>query len=155
MKKILVISSSPRKGGNSDTLCDEFIKGAIEAGHNAEKIFLKDHKIEYCRGCLACTDTGKCVIKDDMGALLDKMLSSDVFVMASPVYFYTMCAQMKTFIDRTIPAYREFKNRDIYIIITAEDTDIKMMKKTKLLIVLKLFMKICLKVLERELLFMV
>ena len=60
-KKILVISASPRKGCNSDTLCDEFIRGAQETGNEAEKVFLRDKKIGYCTGCGVCNSTHQCV----------------------------------------------------------------------------------------------
>lgn len=129
-KNILVLSASPRKGGNSDTLCDEFILGATESGHIAEKIFLRDHKINYCTGCGVCNGTHRCVQKDDMEEILDKMVKADVIVMATPVYFYTMDGQMKTLIDRTVPRYTEISNKDFYFIIAAADTDIKMMERT-------------------------
>lgn len=54
MKNVLILSSSPRRGGNSDTLCDEFLRGALDAGHVAEKIFLRDKTINYCTGCGTC-----------------------------------------------------------------------------------------------------
>ena len=54
MKNILIISASPRKGGNSDLLCDQFAKGADEAGHNVEKVRLAEKKVGYCLGCYAC-----------------------------------------------------------------------------------------------------
>ena len=76
MKNILIISSSPRKGGNSDTLCDEFIRGAVESGNKTEKIFLKDYNIGYCRGCGVCNGTHKCVQNDDMAQLLNKMVNA-------------------------------------------------------------------------------
>ena len=120
-KNILVISSSYRKGGNSDTLADEFIKGAKEAGNNVEKIFLRDKKINFCLGCGVCNDTHKCVQKDDMAELVDKMVEADVIVLATPVYFYAMNGQMKTFIDRCVPRYTEISNKDFYYIITAAD----------------------------------
>lgn len=129
-KNILVLSASPRKGGNSDTLCNEFIRGAVESGHNAEKIFLRDHKINYCTGCVVCNSTHQCIQKDDMAEILDKMVHADAIVMATPVYFYTMDAQMKTLIDRTVPRYTEISNKDFYFIITAADTDIKNMERT-------------------------
>ena len=105
-KKILVLSSSFRKGGNSDTLCDQFVKGAVEAGHQVEKIFINDKQIGYCHGCGVCNTTHKCVLHDDMAEILDKMIQADVIVMATPVYFYSMNGQMKTLIDRTVPRYR-------------------------------------------------
>lgn len=81
MKNILVISASPRKGGNSDVLCDEFIKGAQQAGHKAEKIFLRNFKVNYCTGCGVCNSTHKCVQKDDMAEIMDKMVNADVIVL--------------------------------------------------------------------------
>lgn len=129
-KKILVLSGSPRKGGNSDTLCDEFIRGAKEAGHETEKIFLRNEKINFCTGCGVCNTTSKCVQKDDMAEILDKMVKADVIVLSTPVYFYTMDGQMKTLIDRTVPRYQEIKNKEFYYIVAAADTSIANMDKT-------------------------
>jgi multimeric flavodoxin WrbA len=130
-KSVLVISSSPRRGGNSDLLCDQFIMGAQTAGHETEKIFLKDKKINYCTGCGTCLDKGKrCPQKDDMAEILEKMIEADVIVMATPVYFYTMCAQMKTLIDRTCSRYTEISNKEFYFILTAADNSKKAMAGT-------------------------
>jgi multimeric flavodoxin WrbA len=130
-KKVLVLSSSPRRGGNSDLLCDQFIDGSKEVGHVTEKIFLKDKKINYCTGCGSCIDRGKkCSQKDDMDEILDKMVAADVIVMATPVYFYTMCAQMKTLIDRTCSRYTKITNKDFYFIVTAADTNNQAMERT-------------------------
>jgi multimeric flavodoxin WrbA len=130
-KKVLVLSSSPRRGGNSDLLCDQFTSGAKETGNNVEKIFLKDKNINYCTGCGTCIDGGKkCTQKDDMTEILDKMIAADVIVMATPVYFYTMCGQMKTFIDRTCSRYTEIKNKDFYFILTAADNSNSAMERT-------------------------
>ncbi len=93
-KKILILSGSPRKGGNSDILCDEFMRGAQDACHTVEKIFIRDQKIGYCNACYACRESGVCVLKDGMQDVLDKMAWADVIVMASPVYFYSIDAQM-------------------------------------------------------------
>ena len=122
-KKVLIISASPRKGGNSDALCDQFLLGAKEAGHNVEKVFLRDHKINYCLGCGVCNNTHVCVQKDDMKNLLEKMVNADVIVLATPVYFYTMDAQLKTFIDRCVSRYTEISNKEIYFIVAAADTN--------------------------------
>lgn len=130
MKKVLIISSSPRKGGNSDLLCDQFLKGAQEAGHQAEKIFLRDKKINYCLGCGVCNDTHACVQKDDMKELLAKMVETDVIVLATPVYFYSMGGQLKTFIDRTVPRYTEISGKDFYFIVSAADSDKQNMTRT-------------------------
>ena len=130
MKNVLIISASPRKGGNSDTLCDRFAQGAKESGNNVEKIFIAAINIGYCRGCGVCNSTHKCVQKDDMAEILDKMVSADVIVLATPVYFYTMDGQMKTFIDRTVPRYTEIKNKDFYFIMTAADTEKASLERT-------------------------
>jgi multimeric flavodoxin WrbA len=130
-KKVLVLSSSPRRRGNSDLLCDQFLKGSNEAGNLTEIIFLKDKKINYCTGCGTCNDRGKkCSQKDDMAEVLDKMVEADVIVMATPVYFYTMCGQMKTLIDRTCSRYTEIINKDFYFIVTAADDSKLAMKRT-------------------------
>lgn len=130
MKRIVILSASPRKNGNSDILCDEFLKGAKEAGHDVEKIFLADKRINYCTGCGVCNTTHQCVQKDDMKEILDKLLQVDVIVMASPVYFYTINAQIKTLIDRIVPQYINLSNKEFYFIITAADTDLKMMQRS-------------------------
>ena len=130
-KKVLILSSSPRRGGNSDLLCDQVILGAREAGHHAEKIFLKDSKINYCTGCGTCLNGKKsCPQKDDMAAILEKMVAADVIVMATPVYFYTMCGQMKTMIDRCCSRYTEISNKEFYFIVTAADASKRAMERT-------------------------
>lgn len=130
-KQVLVLSASPRKGGNSDLLCDRFLLGAQEAGNRAEKIFLRDKKIGYCVGYETCQGSGgKCVQKDDMTEILEKMIAADVIVMATPVYFYTMNAQIKTLIDRTVSRYTEIKGKEFYFIISAADTGKRAMART-------------------------
>lgn len=99
-KQILIISTSPRRGGNSDRLADEFARGAGEAGHRVEKINLADRRIAFCRGCLACQQTGQCVIHDDAVEITRLMGQADVIVWATPVYYYSISGQMKTMIDR-------------------------------------------------------
>lgn len=129
-KRVLIISSSPRKGGNSETLCDQFMSAAIEANHAVEKIVLSEKAINYCTGCYGCSRSGRCVQKDDMAQILDSMVAADVIVMATPVYFYTMCAQMKTVIDRTVARYREISNKEFYFILTAAVGSKKALERT-------------------------
>lgn len=119
--KILTISSSPRKGGNSDVLCDRFLKGAQEAGHETEKVRLAEMALAPCDGCYQCSKAKECVHRDGMDALLQKLVDADVIVLATPVYFYSISAQMKIFIDRCLPRYREIKNKIFYFIVTAAD----------------------------------
>lgn len=121
-KKVLVISTSPRIGGNSELLADEFIKGAAEAGNETRKICLYDKTIEFCKGCLACQTTGKCVIHDDVEKILAQMKMADVLVFATPIYFYEMSGQMKTLLDRTNPLFpTEYSFRDIYLLAASAD----------------------------------
>lgn len=129
-KNVVILSASPRRNGNSDILCDEFMKGATEAAHDVEKIFLADKNIKYCTGCGVCNTTHECVQKDDMKEILVKLLKADVIVMASPVYFYTINAQMKTLIDRIVPQYTSLSNKEFYFIITAAETDLNMMERS-------------------------
>jgi multimeric flavodoxin WrbA len=129
-KSILILSASPRKGGNSDLLCDQFLLGAQEAGNVIEKIFLRDKSIACCNGCEYCYNTHKCIQKDDMAEILDKMIHADIIVMATPVYFYTMNSQMKMLIDRTVPRYGEISNKEFYYIISAADSDKLEMSRT-------------------------
>ncbi len=126
MKKILVLSSSPRRGGNSDLLCDRFVQGAQDAGHEVEKIFLRDRRIGYCTGCYTCVKTqGICAIQDDMTEILEKILKADVLVLGTPVYFYCMSAQLKTVIDRCVARYTQIQNKDAYLIASAGENDMK------------------------------
>lgn len=130
-KKVLILSSSPRRNGNSDLLCNEFMRGAAEAGHQVEKIFLKDKHINYCTGCSVCSMYGKpCPQKDDAAEVVEKMIAADVIVMATPVYFYTMSAQMKTLIDRCCARYLEIKDKEFYFIIAAAEESVPMMERT-------------------------
>ena len=129
-KKVLVLSASPRKGGNSDLLCDQFILGVKEAGNQAEKISLSEKKIGCCTGCESCFTTHKCIQKDDMTEILEKMIAADVIVMATPVYFFTMSAQMKTLIDRNAPRYEEITEKEFYFIFTAADNYKQNMERT-------------------------
>jgi len=126
-----VLSGSPRRGGNSDILCDQFILGADESGNQTEKIFLRDKDINYCLACDTCQENGGiCDQDDDMAEVLDKMIASDVIVMATPVYFYTMNAQMKTVIDRTYSRYAEIRDKDFYFITTAAVKNKQALEKT-------------------------
>lgn len=124
-KRVLILSGSPRKGGNSDSLCEQFAKGAQEAGHKVEKIWIQGKKIAPCLACYYCKDhNGECAIRDDMKEVLDKMIAADVLVLSSPVYFYSISAQLKSVIDRTVARWLEFKNKEFYYIMSAaEDSD--------------------------------
>lgn len=120
-KKVLIISSSLREGSNSDALAQEFARGAREAGHDVEKVSLIGKDIRFCKGCLACQKTKRCVIRDDADIIVqEKMLNADVLVFATPIYYYEMCGQMKTLLDRANPLYTaDYAFRDVYLIAAA------------------------------------
>ena len=107
-KKVLILSGSPRKGGNSDLLCDEFLRGAQESGNQVEKVFLRSKKVAPCNACYYCKNSGgKCAIPDDMAEILDKMQAADVIV-----------------IDRSVARWTNIPNKEFYYIMTAaEDSD--------------------------------
>lgn len=123
-KKVLVISTSLRADSNSDLLAEAFMKGAREAGHEVEKVSLKNKNIGFCKGCLLCQKTGNCVIQDDAREIVEKMLHADVLVFATPIYYYEMSGQMKTLLDRANPLYTaDYAYRDVYLLATAADED--------------------------------
>ena len=123
-KKVLVISTSLRNNSNSDALADEFIRGVQESGNQVEKVSLRGKAINYCRGCFACLTTGRCAIRDDANAIVEKMLHADVLVFSSPIYYYEMCGQMKTLLDRANPLYSlDYQFRDVYFLSAAAENE--------------------------------
>ena len=122
MKNVLIVSSSLRGGSNSEILAHEAEKGAIDAGNNVEFLSLKGKEIKFCIGCLACQKTGKCVQKDDMAEMIAKVQNADVLIFATPIYYYEMSGQLKTFLDRCNPLYpQENKFKDVYLITSSYD----------------------------------
>lgn len=120
MKNILIISSSPRKNGNSQMLCEQFKRGAEEKGHMVTLVRLMEKIIGFCRACDGCMrNGGTCVLNDDMAEVLKLFQEADVIVLATPVYFYGISAQMKTFIDRTYPIWQHLGKKEVYYIISA------------------------------------
>ena len=119
MKKVLILSSSPRKNGNSALLCQQFAKGATEEGNAVEILDVARMKVAPCLGCNGCyRNGGVCVQKDDMAEIREKLLAADVIVLASPIYFYSMTAQLKLVIDRTYAFYQELAGKEFYFLIT-------------------------------------
>ena len=124
MKRVVVISTSLRHGSNSDMLADQFIEGAMAAGHQVEKISLAGKNIQFCRGCLGCQKLGRCVISDDVNDIMAKVLKADVVAWATPIYYYEMSGQMKTLIDRMNAMYPlDYQFRDIYLLTTAAEDE--------------------------------
>ena len=121
-KKVLLITTSLRGGSNSDILAKECERGAMQAGHDVELISLKEKKIQFCIGCLACQSKDGCVLKDDIAEIMVKVKEAEVLIFATPIYYYEMCGQMKTLLDRLNPLYgSDYKFREIYMIATAAD----------------------------------
>ena len=120
-KKVLVLLGSPRRKGNSAILADQITKGAKSAKAKVETIYLHGKNIAPCKACMTCQKKGSegCSIPDDMQELYPKLIASDAWVIASPVYWFTMSAQTKIFIDRcfALPAYQNdpFKDKRIAI----------------------------------------
>lgn len=98
--KVLGISSSPRRGGNSDLLLDEFLRGVRDSGGEVEKVYLADLAVSACTQCEICQQKGVCSLEDDMGEVYAKIEACDCLVLASPIYFMAHCAQAKLLIDR-------------------------------------------------------
>ena len=128
-KQVLVILGSPRRKGNSSALAARISRGAKSAGAEVETVFLQDLKISPCRGCNTCQkpDSKGCANKDDMQKIYPKLISADAWVIASPVYWFTMSAQTKIFMDRcyALTAYAEnpFVGKRIAIAMSYGDVD--------------------------------
>lgn len=126
MKKVLVIGTSPRTDGNSNALCQSALEGALAAGAGAEFIRTSDFDVHPCCACNACVKTGGvCAIKDDVPQILEKMGKADAIVMATPLYFHTLSAQIKMVIDRAYATYNTkphspLENKSWYLIVTAQ-----------------------------------
>ena len=124
MKRVIVISTSLRRGSNSEILADKFVEGALSAGNDVEKISLMGKNIQFCKGCMGCQKLGRCVIKDDVNDIMEKVLEADVVTWATPIYYYEMSGQMKTLIDRMNAMYPlDYKFRDVYLLTTAAEDE--------------------------------
>ena len=129
-KKILIISSSIRNKSNSEILAREAEKGAIAAGNEVEFVSLKDKDIRFCKGCLACQKTMECVIKDDVAEIMEKVKNADTLVFATPIYYYELCGQLKTLLDRLNPLYpQEYSFRDVYLMTASYETGDEVVEK--------------------------
>ena len=123
-KNVLILSSSPRKGGNSEMLAAAFAKGAQEAGNQVETVYLREKQYGFCKGCLACQKPGHCVIKDDAVEIAAKMHDADVLVFATPVYYYSVSGQLKTMLDRANPLFgTDYAFTKAYLLATAAEDE--------------------------------
>ncbi|ACV62949.1 NADPH-dependent FMN reductase [Desulfofarcimen acetoxidans DSM 771] len=99
-RKCLAVACSPRKNGNTAILAKQALKGAAEAGAETELIYLVDYKFSPCRACGGCNKNGRCVVKDEVMQIYDKVLSAESIILAAPIFSMGICAQAKNFIDR-------------------------------------------------------
>lgn len=124
MKKVLIISTSPRKNSNSEALAEAFAKGAQEAGHETELISLREKNISFCRGCFVCQEKLRCVIHDDADLICQKALKADILVFATPIYYYEMSGQLKTLLDRLNPLFpSDYSFNDVYLLTAAAEDE--------------------------------
>lgn len=100
MKNILALYGSPRRSGNTSTLLEQAARGATDGGAAVEKILLRDLSISPCLEIYACREKGRCAMRDDFDSLRDKLLSCDALMLASPIFFYSVSAHTKIFMDR-------------------------------------------------------
>jgi len=112
--KVLGITCSPRRVGNTEILISEALAGAKESGAEIELLRISEMNIAPCDGCETCHQTGECRIKDDMQKVYKKLLTADGIILGSPVYFWSVSSQAKTFMDRTYALrypYHKLKNK--------------------------------------------
>lgn len=126
-KNIVVINSTERINGNSCILVNEFVNGASE-NNNVEVINLRELNFGFCKGCLACQNTGKCILKDDINNVIDKVKNADILVFATPIYYYAISGELKTFLDRMNPLYiSNYKYKEVYLFTSCADGSIDAM----------------------------
>jgi len=128
-KSILILKGSPRKNGNSATLADQIFAGAKKAGAEVESVFLSGLEINPCDACDACQEGQEgCIVQDDMQSLYPKLKGADVIVIASPIYYFTITAQIKAFIDRWYALELDhgsvLKGKELAIALVYGDTDV-------------------------------
>jgi multimeric flavodoxin WrbA len=98
--KVLGIFGSPRRGGNTEILLEEALKGVEKEGGEVERLHLTDFTITPCKECHGCDETGQCIMQDDMQKIYPKLLEADVIILASPIFFYGITAWAKALVDR-------------------------------------------------------
>ena len=126
--KILAIAGSPRFKGNTNYLVEQALAAAVKLGAETEKIILSRHEVKPCLGHINCATFDSCRQRDDTGWIVDKFYQADGVILATPVYYYNVTAQMKAFIDRTYFLYKRqqrSKARAVGIIVVAEESGIE------------------------------
>lgn len=124
MKRIVVLIGSMRKGGNTDLLARAFANGASK-DNVVEIVSVSDYKVNPCAGCNSCftREGNHCFQQDDMNEIYDKLKTADILVIASPVYFYGISAQLKAIIDRLhTPIRNEFHIKKLALLLVGAAT---------------------------------
>ena len=122
-KKVLIISSSLRPDSNSYALCEEVAKGVEAAGGEAQLVRLLGKKIGFCTGCYACQKLHHCVQQDDANDICRAICEADAVVFGTPVYYFTICAQLKTILDRSVQFWPEPKGKPYYVVATMAENE--------------------------------
>lgn len=127
MKKIVVILGSPRKKGNSTVLADKAIEGIVTNGGMYDVFYLNGMNIRPCQGCYYCQhgDHNRCFINDDMQMINTKLSEADALLIASPIYMFSVSAQLKLFMDRSFPCLYKLTGKKVGILLTYGDPDEK------------------------------
>ena len=117
-KNVLIISSSLRPDSNSHALCEEVAKGVEAAGGTARVVRLRGKKIGFCMGCYACQKLHRCIQDDDANDICRAMCEADAVVFGTPVYYFTIAAQLKAVLDRSVQFWPEPKGKPYYVVAT-------------------------------------
>ncbi len=130
--RVLGVVGSPRVGGNTDHMVDEVLKGAADAGAAHKKIYLSKLSIAPCRACEGCKTQGRCIVDDDMQAVLDDLKEHDIWVLGTPVYFWGPTAWFKAMLDRFYGArdHIDFSRKSAIVVVPMEDTNIATARHT-------------------------
>ncbi len=124
MKKVLIVSTSPRLNSNSEALAKALAEGSREAGSEVELVSLRGKTVSFCRGCFVCQEKQRCVIRDDADDICQKALHADVLVFATPIYYYEMSGQLKTLLDRFNPLFpSSYAFGDVYLLTAAAEDE--------------------------------
>lgn len=134
-KKIMVLNGSPRRNGNTAAMISAFTEAAQEAGHTVEHFDAAFENVGGCRACMQCYKDGKpCVIEDDFNSLAPKLVEADVIVFATPVYWYTLPAQIKAVLDRMfalVVGKQPYEGKEYATIICCEENDMSVIDGAK------------------------
>ena len=131
--KIVVLTGSPRKSGNSNWLTDRFTQGATEAGHEVTEFDCSKHQVGGCLACNVCGMNGPCVQQDDFAPLREQLLAADAIVLATPIYYFGVSAQLKTVIDRFYSINAVIGGRKSVFIATMGNPDIRVSDSAKMM----------------------